>query len=285
MLLIGSKAFDMGRPASDIDYIATPVELEQFLTENESKIVLSKHSRVGMTVFMTGSVPIEFDTSETGQKLLDIVGHGTATPDVLLTIKLTHRYLRNNPHFLKTMNDIHFLRNSGYTVPDSLKDWMKERIKATYWYKHPSLAQSKSEFFSDDGVGYIYDHDSIHEAVKTFDVPAFEMIKEDRAEVFCSKAKFFASDESLRLATVVEEAYTLALERSVLPYNFNIDPYWSFTKALEKICSSVSSGFWREYAWENYYQVLDMYNGNYVERFKDALRSGLIKPYKNEGEI
>lgn len=280
MLLIGSKAFDMGRPGSDIDYIAIPAELEQFKKENTSKIVLAKPSRNGETIFMTGSVPIEFDTSETGQKLLDIVGHGTASPDVILALKLTHRYLKNSPHFLKTMNDIHFLRNSGYSVPESLKEWMKERIKATYWYKHPSLAQNKSEFFADDGVGYIYDHDTIHEAVKTFDTPAFELIKEDKAEVFCSKEKFFASDESLRLATVLEESYTLALERSQIPFDFTLDRYKSFTKALEKVCTSISSGWWREYAWEHYYQVLDLYQESYVDKFKAALDAGVIKPYK-----
>jgi hypothetical protein len=282
MLLIGSKAHDMGRVGSDIDYIAYPEELIKFKEENASKIVLVKPTRNGETIFMTGFVPIEFDTSDTGQRLIDIVGHGVATPDVLLTLKLSHRYLRNSPHFLKTMNDIHFLRNTRHVVPDSLKDWMKERIKATYWYRHPSLNQTKSSFFSDAGIGYLYDHDTIHECVKTFTTPAFEMIKEDKAEVFCSKEKFFNSDEPLRLATVLEEAYTLSLERALIPFNFELDPYKSFTKALEKICTSISSGWWREYAWENYYQVLDLYRSDYVERFKKALAQGIIKPYKIE---
>jgi hypothetical protein len=279
MLLVGSHAFDFGRTPKDIDYIATPGELDLFKEINRDKIVLAKPTKFGETIFMTGSVPIEFDTSETGQDLLDIVGHDEASPAVLLTLKMSHRFLKNSPHFLKTMKDIWFLRMLGATVPDNLADWLKRRSKVTYDYSHPSLNRNKAAFFADDGVGYIYDHDTIHEAVKTFDVPAFNMIKKDAAEVFCSKEKFYSVSDEIKLATVLEETYVLALERSQIPHNFEPEPLKSFKMALEKVCTSIASGWWRTYAWENYFTVLDMYNENYVERFKDALSKGIIKPY------
>jgi hypothetical protein len=278
MLLVGSHAFDFGRTPRDIDYIATPGELELFKEINSDKIVLAKPTKFGETIFMTGSVPIEFDTSETGQELLRIVGHDEASPGVLLTLKMSHRFLKNSPHFLKTMKDIRTLRERGATVPWQLTDWLKARSKVTYDYSHPALNRSKQDFFTDN-FPYIYDHDTIHEAVKLFDVPAFEKIKADKADVFCSKERFFSLTEELQLATVLEETYTLALERSQIPHNFEPDPFRSFKMALEKVCTSISSGWWRTFAYENYFTVLEMYNENYVERFKKALAEGIIKPY------
>jgi hypothetical protein len=241
---------------------------------------------------MQGSDPIEFDISETGQELLFAAdqdydmsvrldtGHIVATPPVLLALKLSHRYLKNSPHFLKTMNDINYLRGKGAVLNDFLTDWVKRRAKVTYDYSHPSLRRNKDTFFSNDEVPYIYDHDTIHESVKTFSTPAFELIKEDTAEVFCSKQKFMAQPEEVKLATVLEESLTLALERSQIPFNFEPDPFKSFTMALEKVCTSIASGWWREYAWENYFKVLNMYRDDYVDRFKTALAEGIIKPYE-----
>jgi hypothetical protein len=291
MLLVGSQAFDFGRVPSDIDYIATPGELELFKEVNSDKIVLVKPTKFGETIFMQGSDPVEFDTSETGQELMFISdkdydlarlqhdGHLIAEPNLLLTLKMSHRFLKNSPHFLKTMKDIWYLRMLGATVPESLTDWLKRRSKVTYDYGHPSLKRNKENFFSNDEVPYIYDHDTIHESVKTFSTPAFELIKDDAAEVFCSKEKFMAQPEEIKLATVLEESLTLALERSQIPFNFEPDRYKSFTTALEKVCTSIASGWWRTYAWENYFTVLEMYNENYVDRFKTALSEGIIKPY------
>lgn len=291
MLLVGSKAFYMGRESRDIDYIASLEELDAFKTRHRDDIVLAKPSRRGQTIFMTGSVPIEFDVSDTGQQLLEIVRatpsllarntgyNNIAGPEILLALKLSHRYIKNSPHFLKTMTDIWYLRNEGYVVPECLKEWVKIRARETYDYGHPSLARSKNDFFANDGVGYCYDHDSLHESIKTFDVPAFNLIKLDGAEVYCSKEKFYEVSEAVRLATVLEEVEVLSLERSQIPNDFKIDRKKSFDMAHSKVCTSISSGFWREFAWEHYQEVQAMYRDDYVDRFKKALTEGIIKPY------
>lgn len=298
MLLIGSQAFDFGRESSDIDYIATPEELEFFKYLNKEALVHVKPTKFGEALFIQGSVPVEFDTSETGQELIKLVKKDInyfshrminvynnipthiVVPEVLLSIKLSHRFLKNSPHFLKTMGDIWALREAGVTVDHpALQEWQKVRSKETYDYNHPILNQSKGDFFTDN-FDYVYDHDTIHEAVKTFDVPAFNLIKKDAAEVYCSKEKFFDVSEEIRLATVLEETYVLALERSQIPHNFEPDRLASFKTALEKVCTSIASGYWREYAWENYFKVLSMYDNDYVDRFHAANAAGVIKPYK-----
>lgn len=279
------------REPYDTDLIMSEFTYEDYKKVNLHLLVYEKDSRWGKILFLSGSKPIEIEIAKNGnltQQLMEIlknnpelVERDVVAPEVVYTMKMSHRYLRNSPHFKKCMDDIRALRKLGYgVIPEVLQDWYKARMKATYDYGHPSLKQGKDAFFSDDGVNYVYDHDTIHETVKTFSQPAFELIKDDGAEVFCSKAKFYSVPEELRLATVLEETYTLALERSQIPFNFKPNPKFSFMKALEKVCTSISSGWWREYAWENYEIIVSMYDETYVDKFLDGLENGVVKPYE-----
>lgn len=152
-------------------------------------------------------------------------------------------------------------------------------MKETYSYQHPKLNRKKSEFFNPDaGVQYIYDHDSIHEAMKHGDKPAYSYFKPDEAEVLTSRKMFEALPYEVRLNAVLEESYVLALERSQIPHPKS-DPEWSFLTALEKVCTSITSGWFREFAWENYHQAVNRYDPNYVEWFRYGLARGVVKPF------
>jgi hypothetical protein len=47
-----------------------------------------------------------------------------------------------------------------------------------------------------------------------------------------------------------------------------------------KVCTSITSGWFREYAWENYHRVLQMYSDDFVVQFKQGLAEGKVKPFK-----
>ena len=111
-----------------------------------------------------------------------------------------------------------------------------------------------------------------------------DSIKADTAEVFCSKEKFLEAPEHIRLATVLEESYVLALERHQIPNNFEPPRDRSFLIALEKVCTSIASGWWREYAWENYDAVRALYNPDYVDNFHAGLFVGFVKRYQPSDE-
>lgn len=208
--------------------------------------------------------------------------------DLLYLLKMSHRYLRNSPHFLKTMGDIHLMRKHGAKIPEQYKAFYKERMKETYWYVHPKLKDetAKTFFKTQEESFYVYNHDDIHQAVAIGSVPAYTMYMQDGAQVNCDKGKFLAHDESVRLNGVLEEAYVLALERHQIPNNFKYHAKLSFDIALSKVCSSITSGWFRAYSWEHYYQVQDLYrqlnsdNSNYVTRFQDALSKGQVRLIK-----
>lgn len=199
-----------------------------------------------------------------------------ANLNVCLMLKLSHRYLKNSPHFLKTMKDIKILRDSAVELNEQLLEILEVREKETYEYEHPNLNRTKDEFFVDD---YLFDHDSLHLAVAVDDQPAYFRFKRGVEEVSLDMNKFDSLPLGLRLDAVYEETAVLALERSVIP--FGKDEQWAFEKALEKVCTSITSGRFREFAWENYDRVLEVKAEQawpYTTDFFIGIVNGIVKP-------
>lgn len=208
-----------------------------------------------------------------------------ASIDWLLFFKESHKFKKDSVHFLKTLNDIRLLQDIGAQMPvSSINPLFKDREKSTYVNKLPNLNVKAGEFFNPNTVQYKYDHDSIHRAVALYDKPAYLYYKHPDKEVFCSEELFFAQTQEIRLAGVYEEACVLALERSMIPFDFKPNPHKAFTMALEKVATSITSGWFREYAYRNYYKVLKFYNDHgrdlYVQRFHKGLEAGIILPFQ-----
>jgi hypothetical protein len=201
--------------------------------------------------------------------------------DVLYMLKMSHRYRKDSPHFLKTMRDIQLMRKMGAKMPVQYSEWFKLREKNTYQNTLPKLNQSKKDFFDNSSSIYTLDHDSIHEAVKHFDRPAYEYFKPDAAEVMTSKSMFFACSREVQLYAALEEVMVLSIERSIHPFNLTGDKLrWAFNMAHMKLATSISSGWFREFVWENYDEVQGMYSEYYVNNFYRALGAGEIKPFE-----
>ena len=189
-------------------------------------------------------------------------------PDVVLfTLKLSHRF-RDSIHFDKTRKDILEFRSRGYSE-DNLSPELKE-ILALRIAELPdtkvNLRVSRDEFFSDDGVDYVYEHDLIHESIALDRVPAYEMVKSSDSEVFMTRAEFEAAPRSIRINCVLEEAMVLALERCIIPrgklYTANqMELDSAMDLSLRKICTRITGGYFREFAWENLDVIRTIYAG------------------------
>jgi hypothetical protein len=319
MLVVGSQAMKHHFPEAgiiprDTDIIGTMDEFREWSrTFAKGDIIICKPlSATKMHVRTKDGWNYEFEIATAGsssERLLDYfdLGQTYAPTWVLLFLKMSHRFRRNSPHFLKTMRDIQFLRAAGVTMGTELEELLPQREAETYTYAHPKLDVSKSAFFDGDGVPYIYDHDSIHltQALcvrqrwvrtggpsvagklvsygkeETIHTPAYTFYMKEGSEVMTSKEKFFSMPESIRLAGVYEESCVLALERSQIPFP-EASPRKSFEYALMKVCTSITSGWFREFAWENYDNVLDIYEkegeDGYLKRFN--ANKHLLKPYE-----
>lgn len=199
-----------------------------------------------------------------------------------LLLKMSHRYLKNNKYFWKTVQSIKWLRDKTEHKPFTTEqcEWLKLREAETYSYAHPSLRRTKDQFFNGDEVNYVYDHDELHQVVKLMDQPAYTYFKADEQEVMCSKDKFNQLPFLTQICSVLEECWVLALERSQIPYHDKVTPEESFNMALQKVCTSISSGWWREFAWEHSEYILELgtlHKDSYYNKFKAAVESGQLK--------
>lgn len=291
MLLIGSRALlhhypVVGREPKDWDYLCLDWELDRWILSSLPFITLFERTAKGAHAIMDGEhyefeIVVQHSGSSGDILLFNSYDESReiANPDELLMLKLSHRYLRNSPYFQKTMQDIHFLRSKGITLTPELVTLLKQREKETYTYDHPNLKQTKQQFFNDT-VPYIYDHDSIHRAVVAGARPAYTLFSEDGEEVKSSRTKFDSLSLAARCAAGLEESYVLAIERSLVPFPGALTPRQAFLKALEKVCTSITSGWFREFCWENYRQIASMYDDGYYARFQEALAAGNVLPFK-----
>lgn len=305
MILIGSRALALRAPYAlmrapmDFDFVCTRREAFTWLEKNADKIQQTKDpyyegfGGVGARkLIVEANTPIEFELVEPGtsseiiQQLVENNSESIETPfgwvptfDLLFTIKKSHRYLKNSPHFWKTLADYHIMKRLGAKVRPEYEAFLKAREKETYWYKHPKLNVTKDDFFKDDAIEYVYDHDTIHQSVARFDKPAYLYYMKDGEQVLTDKAKFFSAPQEIQLAGVVEEAAVLAIERSLVPHPGVWSPQYAWKFALSKVCSSITSGWFREFAYENALDILKLYPERYWEKFQDDVKSGLVKPF------
>lgn len=285
--MIGSKALSaigvsLPRQPKDNDYIAHPnnafalvkmLGLKHVYTSQNAKKLIGQKDNVMYEIELAWH-------GSTGDEFLQLIGQdsmNTDPIDYLYALKMSHRFLKNSPHFLKTMRDVQLMKKLGAKIRPEHMDWFKRREKETYNYGHPKLNTSKKEFFNPNmGVKYTYDHDSIHQCMAHLGAPAYTLFKADKAEVKCSKDLFHELSFTQQLFSVLEETQVLALERSQIPFPHK-DPKWSFDKALEKVCTSISSGWWRDFAYDNYDKVQSMYEQDYAQRFWKGVETGIVK--------
>ncbi len=299
MLVIGSKALEYhGIKFDHRDF--NPNEIDLICTEDEHNLLLNKAEKI---IIQQGNKPIapvingvihdcEIVKPGSVAEVLWETFCGDSShvveyymePQWIYFLKMSHRFLKNSPHFYKTMQDIRAMREMGIGFPKDpiVKQLFKQREEETYTYNHPNLKQNKSNFFETPGVEYKYDHDSLHEAVAIYGDPAYTYYKEDKAEVYCSEEKFNLCPLTIRLAGVVEESMVLALERCLVPYDWNTEPSEAFRMALEKVCTSITSGWFREFSWENYEESLEMFDNIggaiYIRsRFYEGVKQGIIQ--------
>lgn len=303
MILVGSRALKQRYPDQrnwiDTDYIGTYSEVTNFINQLEKRgwgietVYTIKEAKYMVVKLKDGGAIYEFEIAWDGssaEEILNLPGaalDGVATPNLLFFLKSSHKYLKNSPHFLKTMRDYNFLKEQGCFIPHEWRAALNRRVKETYNYAHPKLNTSKDEFFKKEDKFYVYDHDSIHLAVKHLEKPAYEYFKGANEEVYCDRNKWEQQTDDIKQLAVLEESYVLALERSQIPYYFTPDPEKSFLKALEKVCTSITSGWFREYAYNNYDKVVARYaiDGKtwYVTAFHQAYDARIVKHLAEPG--
>ena len=308
MILIGSRSLALRLPQAlnrsplDFDFIGTKEEYDHWFKTNEHKIkpteIYPEMNGDKMIVKGEGTI-CEFEFIKPGSSnelLVDLVNKDPETietsfgkipnKNLLFTIKDSHKYKKFNQssnQFWKTAVDWHSMKRLGCYIPEEYKEFHQLREKESYAaQKHPKLNVSKENFFKDDGLEYIFNHDDLHEAIKLYDRPAYTYYLKENQPVLCDKSKFFSVPESIRLAGGLEEGLTLSLERSYIPHKNVWQPDQIFKFAIAKVASTITSGFFREYVYHNIFNILKLYeqtSKDYCDKFETALAAGKVRPF------
>lgn len=217
---------------------------------------------------------------------LDIV---EASREVLFSLKASHIH-RVNSQWEKHIHDYHNLKSSiddSYLICNkySIGEFSKYHSKVLdtllgAQIQVPLKNVTIKDFFNDH-VKRDLDHDWLHEVFKHKEHPMYTYLLLDTEHVYCCPFKWKEFSEEDKIKCVLEETYVTAIERYLAPMYFRkpdsiltegvqID---SFKKSLIKVCTTMCSGFFRDFAINNYFMILNSMDSLYFDKF--------LKEYKH----
>lgn len=297
MLYIGSTAHKLRTP-KDVDIIATSSEFNLFKELYSSEISQLKLHKVHYS-FRLYNKWYEIEICDFGssgydyQNLMKSIGIvnlkeiPVATKEIMLSIKKSHVNFPVN--FYKNIIDYNALLSE--CVVDIYPEITKKRFKETEdrlgILKTPRLNKSSKMFFeqSHDFFKTYFIHDHIHEVMSHNDRPLYEYMQVDKKSANCSKNLWDKFSDDWKDKCVLEEAYVIALERKLIPSIFGGGKYYSPEDAIKwslmRICTNLCSGWFRQWACDNWIRINSKINKDYLDKFLNAVDDGRIKLSKD----
>lgn len=188
-----------------------------------------------------------------------------ATLDQMYTIKLSHSHWElPNGSWNKHIYDLIQLQNAGAKLDMDLYKILYKVWEEMYGKKVMNLDQDKSEFF-DDAVRRVYDHDSLHESVAYGDRPIYEEVLRHGATVDIDPKKLWALPHDRIVKLFTEEICVTALERIVIPRQYNTSPGAAYLWALRRTITSLTKGKSSRFILENIQEFMRP-DPDYVKR-------------------
>ena len=300
MLVVGSKSLchhfeSLDRTPKDTDIIGYKSDLKNLIDK-----LMPRKVREGDGIYTLIDVEnkddffntnnVEFliaDNSKSLKMYMEYEKSGDdikyASPEVLYSLKKSHIHFPI--HFNKHIADYTFL-NHHFKEIDNLKEITKINYKETEdrlgKLKTPSLNKKVRDFFaqSNDYVKSYFIHDDIHKAVAHLDKPLYLYMQRDIDIAKCDRDLWEEFPYENKCKCVLEEAYVIALERKILPIIFGGSKWTSSEDALDwslmRICTNLCSGWFREFATNNYFEIRNYINKSYVEDFLEKYNNGEI---------
>ena len=171
-----------------------------------------------------------------------------ASPNELYTIKVSHIFW-NSARWVKHAKDIIFYQDKGAEFIPELYDLLYPIWVEHYGKKKASLPKgTQAEDFFKSTVKRVYEHDSIHASVASYDEPLFNAVLGEGEAVAVEWSKFEALSDEDKLRLVREEIYATSLERHIIPSDYKMNYVHGYRKALQQTITSFWKGKWALYA-------------------------------------
>lgn len=292
MLYIGSTATKFRSP-KDVDILSTTAEFEKFKSlyniKDEKFHIVHYSFRLNNKWFEVeicdeGTSGFDYQTIMNSFDKIKLEEIPCSTNEIMLSIKKSHihypvKFYKNildyNALLIKCNNtDIY----KNITAKRNIET--KERLGDL---KTPKLSKSSKKFFSQSHKFFksYFIHDNIHHVMAHLDKPLYEYMQPDPNAAFCSKAMWDAFPEDWKDKCVLEEAYVIALERKLIPNVFGGEKYVSPQDAIQwslmRIATTLCSGWFRQWACDNWVRIVSKVDSNYFDKFLSAIDDGKIQ--------
>lgn len=260
MYLIGSRALEL----HNIGYKAHDNSDYDLISEHPIKGF--EHHKIELLNNTNVSQYVEREVEVKGVKV------GLVSLKGLALIKRSH--LHREIKFQKHIDEYnYYLKKHSYELSDADKEFLETRIRLTkqeFGDKHPSLNKTVEDFFN-DSVEKKYEHDYLHELYAYRHAPIYTMMQEDKTLAKCDKHLWDALDYQAKLQAVAEEAYVIATERYLVPTGYTADLKQSYVNAINRICTTLTSGWFRNFAIDNYTLIVGMFSTFRFNQVKNIL--------------
>ena len=257
-MLIGSRALEYwnpefkARPTSDWDFIG------------EQTVDVPKGSRIEIhdIEHLNNREALLFDEE------------GVCSIRGLAILKRSHLWRERG--FDKNITTYHKYILPYSPVIPSNERFLVNRIRLTqqaYPQGKPSLNKSNDEFF-DDAVNKVYDHDWLHELYAYGSQPMYEKLKKptQMEQAWCEKDLWLTLSVEERNMCVAEECYVIATERFLVPNGWEYSSKRAYFNALQKVCTTLTSGWFRDWAIDHYPEVVYLYDTEKFNNVKEKLK-------------
>lgn len=205
------------------------------------------------------NLPIEIYKGSFFYPLEDATQNSFLLPEGQLTVHMSHAMY--DLHWEKSIQNIIFLQRKNVTYDiESVKILRKGWEKIHAGVREKMNMNLPPEVFFNSNISRYYNHDDLHDMLKTDKIPAFEKILRDNVSVAVSKNKFNNLTLEEKLATVIEEVCVLACER-----HFDQPVDIAYQTALRGFITRMTSG------WYNLF-VLD--HIDYLWHYQDRVMFG-----------
>lgn len=135
---------------------------------------------------------------------------------------------------------------------------------------NPNLMQSKEDFF-DDAVTKKYDHDFLHELFAYHDKPLYTRLLRDPNLAWCEESKWNELGYTDKVRCVAEEVQVIATERFLIPKNWDYPVKLAYYNALKKVCTTLCSGWFRDFAIDNFIEIMQIFESIRFMNVKEIL--------------
>jgi hypothetical protein len=304
MIIVGSKALkyyfpniqreikdvDVIGTQSDINYLCNALQPEKVRNTEHITTLINIQNKFG--IWDTNNVEIlNADASQSLRRYIDYdtksgnLGSGIryASLEVIFSLKKSHIHfpIKFDKH-IKDYCLLYDYLNGKDKLSDITKLNFKETESRVGKLRTPSLNKSTKEFFGQSN-GYVetfFIHDDIHRVMAHYDKPLYERMQKDLSLAKCEKDMWETFTFEEKCKCVLEEAYVIALERKILPSIFGgkawVNSEESLNWSLMRVCTTLCSGWFRDFATNNYLKIKEYINQNYVDKFLEAYQNGQI---------